>query len=127
MAFDADSDWDAQDQAEVFDEDNNSTLDGAGDSSADMMTLEELPDVLDVTHAAGDDDDDEAKIGEELDDDEIIQLETDAAEADFEDDDLAGRMPEPLDDDEVEEGAIEEVRFAEERTFDVRDDDEYVR
>ena len=122
MAIEMDGGWDEQDGAEVFDEDNQNL-----DNGGDMRTLEELPDVLDVTHAAGDDDDDEALIGEELDDDEIIELEADAAEADFEDDDLAGRMPEALDDDEVEEGAIEEVRFAEEARFDVRDDDEYVR
>ena len=122
MAIEMDGGWDDQDGAEVFDEDNQNL-----DNGGDMRTLEELPDVLDVTRASGDDDDDEAKIGEELDDDEIIQLETDAAEADLEDDDLAGRMPEGLDDDDTEEGAVEEVRFTEEARFDVRDDNEYVR
>jgi hypothetical protein len=122
MTIEVDDGRDEQDGAEVFDEDNQN-LEGGGD----MLTLEELPDVLDVTHAAGDDDDDEALIGEDLDDDEIIRLEVDAAEADLEDDDMAGRMPEALDDDDAEDGAIEEVRFAEEKTFDVRDDNEYVR
>ena len=120
MAIDMDDGRDDQDGAEVFDEDNQNLENGG-----DMRTLEELPDVLDVTHAAGDDDDDEALIGEELDDDQIIQLEADAAEADFEDDDLEGRMPEALDEDD--DGAIEEVRFAEETSFDVRDDNEFVR
>jgi hypothetical protein len=121
MAIEMDGGWDDQDGAEVFDEDNQNL-----DNGGDMRTLEELPDVLDVTRASGDEDDDAARIGEELDDDEIIDLEADAAEADFEEDQLAGRMPEAYDDDDVEEGAVEEVRFAEETTFDVRDEDTYV-
>lgn len=90
---------DAQDQAEVFDEDNYSQ-DGSGDSSGEMMTLEELPDVFDVTRAVGDDDDDEAAIGEELDDDEIIELEADSVDADLEDDDLAARGAEVYDEED---------------------------
>lgn len=97
MAADVEGDWDEQDQSEVFDEDNQ--VDGGGE----MRTFEELPDVLDVTHAVGDDDDEAALIAEELDDDEIIRLESDAELADFEDDDLAGRMPEELDDDAPDE------------------------
>ena len=126
MPTDVTGDYDPQDQAEVFDEDNTSTLDGAGDASAEMLTLEEMPDVYDVTSATGDTDDDAAAIGEELDDDEIIDLEADASEADIEDDELNARMPEAFDDDEVGDGEIEEVRFAEEATFDIRDDDEYL-
>lgn len=122
MATDMDGEWDDQDGAEVFDEDNQNL-----DNGGDMRTLEELDDVLDVTRASGDEDDDEARIAEEMDDDEIIDLEADAAEADFEDDDLAGRMPEALDDDDVEIGAVEEVRFDEEARFDVRDENDYVR
>jgi hypothetical protein len=114
---DMDSDWDGQDGAEVYDEDNQNLENGG-----DMRTLEELPDVLDVTRAAGDDDDDEALIGEDLDDDEIIRLETDAAEADLEDDDLVGRF----DDDVMADGDDRAVRFAEETSFDVRDDNDYL-
>jgi len=44
----------------------------------ELRTFEELPDVLDVTQAEGDADDDDALIGEDLDDDEIIALEEDA-------------------------------------------------
>jgi len=83
MPTDIDSDWDGQDQAEAFDEDNLS-LDGEGQGAPGMMTLDELPDVFDVTRADGDTDDDDALIGEELDDDEIIDLEADADEADDE-------------------------------------------
>ena len=87
---------DAQDHAEVYDEDNYSN-DGAGDSSADMMTLEEMPDVFDVTRAVGDSDDDDAMIGEELDDDDIVELQSDEALADLEDDELSARGAEVYD------------------------------
>ena len=50
---------DEQDQSEVFDEDNFDPAD-AGAPANDFRTLEELPDVLDVTSAVGD--------GEEADD-----------------------------------------------------------
>src|SRR4051794_4282671 len=65
--FDSD-DIDPQDNAEAFDESN--TVGGEGsvslgfdsplDVGAEMRTFEELPDVLDVTQADGDRDDDEA-------------------------------------------------------------------
>jgi len=116
--IDVDSDWDGQDGAEVYDEDNQNLENGG-----DMRTLEELPDVLDVTHAAGDDDDDEALIAEELDDDDIIRLEADAAEADDEDDDLHDRFADAADTDDD----IGSVRHAEETRFDIRDDnDDYI-
>jgi hypothetical protein len=79
-------DIDPQDQAEVYDEDNYD-----GDNGSDMMTLEEMPDVFDVTRAVGDSDDDDARIGEELDDDDIVELQADEALADLEDDELAAR------------------------------------
>jgi hypothetical protein len=120
MGADLDDGWDEQDQSEVFDEDNQS-LDGTGDASNDMKTLEELPDVLDVTRAAGDEDDDEALIAEELDDDEIIELEADSDSADIEDDGLRGRMPEAFDDDSDGEDDVEEVYFDVERGLDLRD------
>ncbi|MGE5565673.1 MAG: hypothetical protein ACM3YN_05900 [Parcubacteria group bacterium] len=100
MPTDMEGDWDDQDQSEVFDEDNQN-LDSPGGRRNDMRTLEEMPDVLDVTSAVGDADDDEALIAEELDDDEIIELEADAELADFEDDDLAGRLPEELFEEDV--------------------------
>lgn len=90
---DLSGDYDAQDLAEVFDEDNVN-LDGDGVIGGEMLTFENMPDVLDVTCAIGDSDDDAALIGEELDDDEIIALELDADLADFEDDESAGRTPE---------------------------------
>lgn len=91
---------DAQDQAEVYDEDNYS--DGSGDDGGEMRTFEELPDVYDATTAVGDDDDDAALIGEELDDDEIIDLERDGDETDLEDDDLVARDQEVFDPEDEE-------------------------
>jgi hypothetical protein len=88
-------DWDGQDQSEVFDEDNQET-DEAGSSKADMKTLEEIPDVLDTTSAVGDEDDDEARIAEDMTAAEILEFEADADATDLEDDDLAARMPEAL-------------------------------
>jgi hypothetical protein len=87
--FDSD-DFDPQDQAEVFDESNVSG--GEGDVSLgfdspvtpgeDMRTFEELPDVEDLTQAAGDRDEDEALA---LDADEFDPDAID--DGDFEDDD----------------------------------------
>lgn len=48
---------DEQDQAEIFDEDNFDE-DGGG-PDADMKTLEELPEVFDVTRALGDSEDED--------------------------------------------------------------------
>jgi hypothetical protein len=62
--------WDEQDGAEALDED-------VVGKDGELRTFEELPDVLDVTQAEGDADDDDALIGEDLDDDEIIALEQD--------------------------------------------------
>lgn len=70
--------YDEQDQAETFDEDMVE-LDG------EMRTAEEQPALFDVTSAEGDADDEEALIGEDLDDDEIIALEEDAVDADADD------------------------------------------
>ena len=64
MAADVEGDWDGQDQSEVFDEDNQN-LDDGGAPENEMRTFEELPEVIDVTSAEGDADDDEALIAEE--------------------------------------------------------------
>ena len=80
---DANGDWE-QDQAEAFDEDNMS-LDEQGGPNAEYRTFEETPDVEDLTQAAGDADDDDALIAEDLDDEEIIELEADADDGEFDD------------------------------------------
>jgi hypothetical protein len=121
MAADVEGDWDGQDQSEVFDEDNQNP-DSAGGAGNEMRTFEELPDVIDVTAAEGDADDDAALIAEELDDDEIIQLESDAELADFEDDELAARMPEELDDDRIDDLDPASAYLSEEAGLDIRDE-----
>jgi hypothetical protein len=115
--------WDPQDQAEVLDEDNQS-LDADGVVDDELKTFEDIPDVLDVTTAVGDADDDAGLIGDDLTDDEIIALEEDQDSADIEDDDLATREPEAFDDDVVREGEVEEVYLSEELGADIRDDAE---
>jgi len=96
----AGDDPDDLDPAEAFDEE---TL-GVGDDG--KGTFEELPDLLDVTSAAGDEDDDQAEIAEEMDDDEIIEAEQEQVLADSEDDDLAARGEEYAEDDSVDVTSI---------------------
>ncbi|MFL5295380.1 MAG: hypothetical protein ACJ798_03260 [Phenylobacterium sp.] len=89
-SFESDSDSDPQDQAEALDE--SMTVGGEGDSplagdsplrvGEDMRTFEELPDVLDLTQAEGDRNEDEALA---LDADEFDEDAID--DGDFEDDD----------------------------------------
>jgi hypothetical protein len=71
---DAFDDADPQDSAEAFDED---TLDPVEDRG-EMRTFEELPDLLDVTRAEGDRDDDEALAldADEFDEDAIDDNDT---------------------------------------------------
>jgi hypothetical protein len=96
MAIDLpDVDFDEQDVAETFDEDNTNLETDLYSGRENPETLDELPDVFDSTRAVGDDDDDAAVIGDELDDDEIVALERDSDQddADLEDDDLAAGDP----------------------------------
>jgi hypothetical protein len=65
---DIDNGWDEQDGAEALDED-------VVGRDGELRTFEELPDVLDVTQAQGDADDDDALTAEDLTDDEIVELE----------------------------------------------------
>ena len=110
-SYDADSDFDPQDQAETFDEAN--VVGGEGDVSLggdspvtpaeDMRTFEELPDVEDYTRAVGDADDDEAVAldADEFDEDAITDddLEEDdeldyKAATEEREDDIDGQGPE---------------------------------
>ena len=79
---DVDNGWDEQDGAEAMDDD-------VIGKDGEFRTFEELPNVLDVTQAEGDEDDDDALIAEELDDDEIVDLEEEADTGDGVDDDDA--------------------------------------
>ncbi|HEY8571120.1 hypothetical protein [Phenylobacterium sp.] len=105
-SFDSDSDFDPQDQAEVFDESNTVGGEGAaamgGDSplgvGEDMRTFEELPDVVDMMQKVGDRDDDEALA---LDADEFDEDAVD--DGDLEDDDeLSYRAVDEEDEDDLD-------------------------
>jgi hypothetical protein len=107
-SFDADADFDPQDQAEVFDETN---LTDGGDTGEvrsyaeadERRTFEELPDVVDLLERAGDRDDDEALAldADEFDEDAVgdgdfeedNELDYRAADEEHEDD-LDGLGPE---------------------------------
>jgi hypothetical protein len=68
---DIETGWDEQDGAEALDED-------VVGRDGEFRTFEELPDVLDVTKAEGDADDEAALTSEDLGDDEIVERERDA-------------------------------------------------
>ena len=105
MAEYPETDVDEQDLAEVFDEDNTNTESQRLGGGEDGEQVEDLVDVFDVTKAVGDADDDEARIGEDLDDDEIIDLaedEDDDEDDEDETDEDTLRGPEPLDEDDAD-------------------------
>lgn len=117
-SYDADSDFDPQDQAETFDESN--VVGGEGDVSLsgespvtpgeDMRTFEELPDVEDLTRAIGDSDEDEALAldADEFDEDAI-------GDADFEDDDELAYSATTAEHEDDLDGLGPEDRFNEDR------------
>lgn len=138
-SHDDDSDFDAQDQAETFDESN--VVGGEGDSAlgfesplspaSEMRTFEELPDVEDLTQAQGDRDDDEAVAldADEFDEEAITEadLEEDneldyKAATEEHEDDIDGLGPEDgFDEDRLDarsaiEGLGEEVEDADQVT-----------
>ena len=93
MADAPQADYDDQDRAETFDEDNTNVESERHGSKGDAEQFEDLVDVFDSTKAAGDRDDNEAMIGEDLDDEDIVAAarDQDDDDDDLEDDDLAGR------------------------------------
>jgi len=105
MAADLETDVDAQDLAEVFDEDNTNTESQRLGGAEDGEQVEDLVDLFDVTTAVGDADDEDALIGDDLDDDEIVDL---AQQGDDDQDDEERtdedtlRGPEPADADDAD-------------------------
>lgn len=63
-----DADYDAQDTAEVLDETNLT------DDGEDIANFDEIDDVLDVTQAKGDSDEDEEDVDDLLDDEELDDI-----------------------------------------------------
>ncbi len=74
--------FDAQDVAETFDEDNLDADPRRRRLGDEEMNADTLPSVYDVTSRDGDGNDDDALIAEDLDDDEIVALSRDAADVD---------------------------------------------
>lgn len=101
----ADPDFDGQDMAEVFDEDNQLTEDRRMAGGDDGFTFEEQPDLYDATRRVGDEDDDEALIGDDMDDSDIVALagDDDDDDDDLEDDDLRARSADAYDDEDDDE------------------------
>jgi hypothetical protein len=93
--FEQDSDFDPQDQAETLDDTNFTEAADAGE----FRTFEELPEVLDLTQADGDRDDDEALV---LDADEFE--EEAFSDDDLEEDNELDYRARAADDDDVYDG-----------------------
>lgn len=94
---------DGQDLAEVWDEDNQSP-DSDRIAGRDGLTFEDMPSLFDATRAVGDEDDDEALIGEDLEDSEIVELalDDDEDDDDLEDDDLRADSADAYDDEDAD-------------------------
>ncbi len=104
--FDAgDPDFDGQDMAETFDEDNLDSDSQRFARGDDEMNADELPDVFDATRRVGDDSDDDALIGEDMDDADIVELAADSDEddEDAEDDPYRALSADALDDEDDDE------------------------
>ncbi len=102
---------DGQDIAEVLDEDNLDSDSRRLARGDDELNFDDMPEVFDVTRADGDEDDDDAVIGDDLDDDEIVALSLDDAdEGDDQDDDY--RASENLEDDDEEASDEVELSYA---------------
>jgi hypothetical protein len=96
-------DIDAQDVAEVFDEDNLDSDSRRLARKDEELNFDDMPEVYDATRAQGDEDDDDAIIGDDLDDDEIVELSTQSEDEDEdEEDDDDYRASETLEDDDEE-------------------------
>jgi hypothetical protein len=93
--------FDAQDLAEVWDEDNQAP-DGMR-MNDDQLNADTNPDVYDATRAVGDEDDDDAMIGEDMEDADIVELSLDGEDADLEDDGYTLRQGDALDDEDDDE------------------------
>ena len=109
--MDSQDGFDAQDVAEVLDEDNLDSDSRRLARGDEELNFDDMPDVYDATRADGDEDDDEAVIGDDLDDDEIVELSLeDEDEGDDEDDDY--RASETLEDDDKEASDEVELSYA---------------
>jgi hypothetical protein len=102
-----------QDIAEVFDEDNLDSDSMRLARDDEELNFDDMPDVYDATSAEGDADDDDAIIGDDLDDDQIVELSVqDQDENEREEDDDDFLAAESLDDVDEEEDDPDDVGLA---------------
>jgi hypothetical protein len=105
MAVDLDTDIEPQDLAEVFDEDTTNTESQRLGGAEDGEQAEDLVDLFDVTKAVGDADDEDALIGDDLDDDEIVELAREHGDDEDDEDETDEdtlRGPDPDDEDDAD-------------------------
>lgn len=111
--FDAsDPDFEGQDMAEVWDEDNQDSDTRRVAAADEELSFDTLPDVYDATKRVGDDDDDDALIGEEMDDEDIVELSAQDDDADADDDDYRLMSAEAFDDEDEDELDTDEDEFS---------------
>ncbi len=97
-------DSDGQDMAEAWDEDNQDSDSQRIARGDDELNFDDEPDLYDATKRVGDDDDDDALIGDDLDDADIVELSLDDDEddEDAEDDRYRLRTADAYDDEDVD-------------------------
>jgi hypothetical protein len=101
---------DGQDIAEVFDEDNLDSDSMRLAKDDEELNFDNMPDVYDATSADGDEEDEDGVIGDDLSDDEIVELSRqaiDESEEDEDDDDDYRASEDLADDDDTESDEVE--------------------
>jgi hypothetical protein len=98
--LDLDDSYDAQDEAETFDETHRTDEEGGGEDLQDEPDLED--DVYDVTSALGDADEDDAVAADDLDPEDLDDLDLDDEEDEDEDDDLDDDLEDEPEDDDLD-------------------------
>ena len=109
--IDAEDARDGQDTAEILDEDNLDSDSRRMARNDEELNFDDMPDVYDATRADGDNDDEDAVIGDDLDDDEIVELSLED-EDEGEDDEDDYRASENLEDDDDEASDEVELSYA---------------
>lgn len=101
----SDPDVENQDMAEIWDEDNRDSDTRRLARGDDEMNADDVPGVYDATRRVGDDSDDDALIGDDMDDADIVELviDDDEDDEDAEDDPYRLRTADAFDDEDDDE------------------------
>jgi hypothetical protein len=96
--------------AEAWDEDNQDSDSQRLARGDDELNADDRPDVYDATRRVGDDDDDDALIGDDMDDADIVELavDDDADDEDAEDDPYRLRSADAFDDEDADDLDLED-------------------